>query len=66
MSTTGRGTDVNTVIRSLRIVASFALLGAVVMGILTGWMDHPPVDFRALGAGAGFVAGIAFKALHIV
>lgn len=39
-------------LRSLRNVASFALLGAVTMGLLTGWGEHPPTDFRAWGAGA--------------
>ena len=47
-------------IHSLRVVASCALLGAVIMGVLTGWTDQQAVDFRLFGAIAGgMVAGAA-------
>jgi hypothetical protein len=46
-------------LRSARSVASFALPGAVVAGVLTGWVDHPAMDFRAAGAAPGGLAGIA-------
>lgn len=60
-----RGTIVR-VVKALRLVASFSLLGAVITGVLVGWWDTPSYDPRAIGAGVGAVAGIAVKLLHIL
>lgn len=50
-------------IRSLRMVLSFALLGAVITGILTGGAD---VDFRPYGALIGAAGAVSLKLLHIL
>lgn len=52
-------------IRTLRIVASFAMLGTVTFGAVLGHTDFAPHAHLA-GAGLGAVAGIAIKALHLV
>jgi hypothetical protein len=54
------------VLHSLRLIASFALLGAVLMGVAVGWMDRPSFDPRIIGAVIGAVAGIIAKATHAV
>ena len=51
-------------IHSLRMVAAFSLLGAVVTGIATGWVDSPPFDLRAIGAAIGAMSAIAMQVLH--
>ena len=51
-------------IHSLRAVAAFALLGAVVTGAATGWVDNPPFDLRAIGAALGASAAITMQVLH--
>ncbi len=51
-------------ISDLRLVASFALLGAVVMGVAVGWVDNQPIDFRLLGAVIGAAVAIAAKLRH--
>lgn len=51
-------------IHSLRVVAAFSLLGAVVTGIATGWVDNPPFDLRAIGAAVGAAGAIAMQILH--
>ncbi|MGJ0507484.1 MAG: hypothetical protein ACR652_10165 [Methylocystis sp.] len=55
-----------TAIHSMRVIASFALLGAVLMGVLAGWADEQTVDVRLLGAIAGALAAVGAKALHIL
>lgn len=52
------------VIHSLRLVASFALLGAVVAGAFLGWAETH--DFRAAGAVLGAAAGILLKTSHVL
>jgi hypothetical protein len=47
-----------TKIHFLRIVASFTLLGAVIVGVLTGAMDRQPVDPRLFGAAIGLIVGV--------
>jgi hypothetical protein len=55
------------VMRSLRLVASFALFGAVIAGILTGWTGHDlSFDPRLIGAGVGAIASILAQAAHLV
>jgi hypothetical protein len=49
------------IIHSLRLVSSFALLGAVIMGVFTGSLDHQVVDFRVIGAIMGALGGIAWQ-----
>ena len=51
---------------SLRLIASFALLGAAVCGVAAGWMEHPAVDYRAIGAVGGAVAAVGLKARHLI
>jgi hypothetical protein len=58
------GEPTTPVLRSLRLVASFALLGAVLAGVTLGWMDHFPFDPRIVGAALGAGAAIAAKAAH--
>lgn len=56
-----------TTVHRLRIVASFALLGAVVAGITLGWMDHNSADYiRAAGAAVGAIAGIGATVRHAI
>jgi hypothetical protein len=50
-------------VRSLRLTASFALLGAVLTGALVGWQDFS-FDPRLIGAAVGAIAGIAAQAGH--
>jgi len=53
-------------IHLMRVVASCALLGAVLMGVLTGWTDQQIVDFRLFGAIAGGLAAVAAMLFHII
>ena len=53
------------VIRSLRIIASFSLLGTVLFGVLFHNLSYG-VDAHLIGAGVGTVAGITIKALRRV
>jgi hypothetical protein len=52
-------------VRSLRLTASFALLGAIVAGAIIGWQDFS-FDPRLIGAAMGAIAGIAAQVLHAV
>jgi hypothetical protein len=56
-----------TTIRSLRMITSFALLGAVLAGAFFGWSDQSADAVRALGAAGGAAIGVAstLKALHL-
>jgi hypothetical protein len=55
------------VMRSLRLTASFALLGAIVAGILAGLSWHDlSFDPRLVGAGIGAVASIFAQVAHLV
>jgi hypothetical protein len=47
------------IIKSLRIIASFILLGAVIAAIATDWAQSKSVDFRVIGAVLGGILGIA-------
>ena len=49
--------------RSLRLTASFALLGALITGVLVGWQDFS-FDPRLIGAFLGAAVGIAVQASH--
>jgi membrane associated rhomboid family serine protease len=44
-------------IHILRLVASFGLLGAILTGIVFGWVDHE-INFRVIGALVGAAVGI--------
>ena len=50
-------------VRSLRLTASFALLGALIAGALVGWQDFS-FDPRLIGAFLGAAIGIAAQASH--
>jgi hypothetical protein len=50
-------------VRSLRLTASFALLGALIAGALIGWQDFS-FDPRLIGAFLGAAVGIAAQASH--
>lgn len=54
-----------TVVRSLRLTASFALLGAVIAGVLLGWHGFS-FDPRIIGAGLGAVASVVAQATHVL
>jgi hypothetical protein len=58
------GANAMKTIHSLRMVAACSLLGAVVTGIATGWVDSPPFDLRAIGAAIGAMSAIAMQVLH--
>lgn len=51
-------------IHSLRTVASFALLGAVVSGVLAGWVDYQTIDPRAIGAALGAAVAVGAQMVH--
>ncbi len=53
------------VLNTLRFVASFALLGAVLTGVAVGWMDGTSFDPRVIGAGAGAAVAIIAKVAHV-
>lgn len=50
-------------IHNIRLVFSFALLGAIVAGAFFSWVD--PEDARALGAALGSCIFIGYKILHL-
>ncbi|NMM19128.1 MAG: hypothetical protein HHJ15_04075 [Rhodoferax sp.] len=50
---------------SLRIVAGFALLGALASGTFLGWVDVPG-DIRSYGAAFGAAAGVYAKFSHLL
>jgi hypothetical protein len=53
-------------LRYCRLLASFALLGAVLVGIFTGHHDaESSLDPRLFGAGAGVVFAIIAKSIHL-
>jgi hypothetical protein len=58
--------DVLKGIRNARFVASFALLGAVLVGVVTGGHDFGAADPRLFGAGAGAIVALAVKLLHLI
>ncbi|WP_315757260.1 MULTISPECIES: hypothetical protein [unclassified Bradyrhizobium] len=64
ISMSGKDDSMLPGVHTLRFVASFALLGAVVSGIGVGWMDHLPFDPRIFGALGGAALAIAAKAVH--
>lgn len=47
-----------------RMVASFALLGAVLAGATLGWHEHASIDFRVVGATVGGVVGLIGQFIH--
>jgi hypothetical protein len=53
------------VVRSLRLTASFALLGAVVAGAVLGWHGYD-FDPRVIGAVVGAVASVFAQVAHVV
>ena len=52
-----------TAFHTLRLVASFALLGAVLAGVAFGWSGE---DFRAYGAAVGGLLAVAGKSIHVI
>jgi hypothetical protein len=55
-------------VRSLRLTASFALLGAIIAGIFAGliWRHNPSFDPRWVGAAIGAAASIFAQVAHLV
>lgn len=53
------------IVHSLRLVASFALLGAVTAGAVFGWQAYAE-EARAIGALAGAVGAAGFKLRHVI
>jgi hypothetical protein len=53
------------IVRSLRLTASFALLGAVITGVLLGWHDLS-FDPRLIGAAVGAAASVVAQVVHAV
>jgi len=49
-------------LHTVRMVASFALLGAVATGVLFGWAD---VDLRPIGAAIGAGVAVVYKISHL-
>jgi hypothetical protein len=56
-------TSVKSKLHTARVVASFALLGAVFFGVIFGGLD---VDLRPWGAALGAGGAIAMKMMHIL
>ena len=50
--------------RTLRLICSFALLGAVTAGTLFGWNESVGDIARAVGAVGGLVIGSAVTLMH--
>ena len=46
------------ILHGLRTLASFALLGAVVAGIIFGWSDGFSIDPRWFGVAVGVIVGL--------
>lgn len=53
---------IKQIIHALRLVLSFALLGAVVAGVLFGGMEF---DLRPYGAAIGGAAAAIYKLTHL-
>ena len=53
------------IVHSLRLVASFALLGAVTAGVLFGWQAYGD-EARLIGALAGGVGAAGFKLRYLI
>ena len=62
---TGKEPQMTMSVRSLRLTASFALLGAILAGVLIGWQDLS-FDPRLIGALLGAAAGVAVQAAHVL
>ena len=54
--------SIKSKLHTIRIVASFALLGAVATGVFFGWAE---ADLRPFGAAAGACVALAYKIMHI-
>ncbi len=48
----------------LRLVASYALLGAVLAGASLGWFHNLPFDPRSIGVAVGVIAGLVVVIRH--
>ena len=54
-------------IRSGRIIAAFAMGGAVLAGLSVGWIPAlATVDVHAIGAAVGGIAGAIARGRHLV
>ncbi|MDB5243609.1 MAG: hypothetical protein JWP57_4234 [Spirosoma sp.] len=60
--------NTKTAIRSLRMISSFALLGAVLVGTIFGWGDNAADVARSWGALGGAAVGTVttLKFLHFI
>lgn len=55
-----------SMIRTLRTVASFARVGAVLAGILLGWNEQYGDAFRLAGAAIGAIAAPGLETAHVL
>jgi hypothetical protein len=53
-------------LRHARLLASFALLGAVLVGVFTGNHEFSAIDPRVFGAGAGAAFAVFAKCIHLI
>ena len=53
-------------LRHARLLASFALLGAVLVGVFTGNHEFNSIDPRIFGAGAGVAFALIAKLAHLI
>ena len=53
-----------SIIHQARVIASFALMGAVTAGVLSGFIAHPSDDIRLFGAVIGGAAAIFAHLFH--
>ncbi len=53
-------------LRLARLLASFALLGAVLVGVFSGHHKLNSIDPRVFGAGAGAVFAVIAKLTHLI
>jgi hypothetical protein len=61
----GHGWEPTRILRALRLTVAFALLGAILAGISTGWVSAGFASAaRLVGAGLGVVAAILAQVSH--
>lgn len=59
--------NAKTTFKTLRMISSFALLGAVLAGTFFGWGNESTADLaRTYGAVGGAAFATTFKVLHLL
>jgi hypothetical protein len=63
---TGTAQSAPRISHTLRMIASFALLGAPAAGLLLGWHDQHGDTFRLAGAAIGIIGALGAKPAHLL